>query len=128
MTAKAKSETSPPALLGRDAILGADDRSFVDVPVPEWGGTVRVGAMSGTDRDAWELLVFGSGDRNKAVENVRASLLAFTIVDADGKRVFSAEDVKALGAKSSAALDRVFTAAKRLNRLSDDDVEDLAKN
>ena len=42
--------------------------------------------------------------------------------------MFTEKDVVKLGKKSSAALDRIFSAAQKLNRISDDDVEDLAKN
>jgi len=60
--------------------------------------------------------------------NVRARLCAISIVDETGKRMFSDEDVRALGRKSAAALDRVFAAAQRLSGLTDEDVEELAKN
>lgn len=38
--------TSEPALLTIDAILAADDIQFMDVACPEWGGTVRIYALS----------------------------------------------------------------------------------
>ena len=30
-------------ILNRDAILGAQDIPTEDIPVPEWGGSVRIG-------------------------------------------------------------------------------------
>jgi hypothetical protein len=36
--------------------------------------------------------------------------------------------VEALGKKSAAALNRVFEVAQRLSGITDDDVEELAKN
>jgi hypothetical protein len=48
-------------------------------------------------------------------------------VDEDGKRVFTEAEVKALGAKSARALDRLFDTARRLSGLGDEDVETLAE-
>ncbi len=45
-------------LLTKDDILGADDLATEDVEVPEWGGCVRVRALTGTERDAFEAAMF----------------------------------------------------------------------
>ena len=37
--------------LSKDQILGAVDFSFVEVEVPEWGGTVRIRGLSAAERD-----------------------------------------------------------------------------
>lgn len=118
------------SLLSRDAILTADDRETRDVEVPEWGGTVRVRAMSGFERDKFETgMVETRG--NKRVENytnLRAKLVALVVIDEDGKRLFTDKDVAALGTKSAAALQRVFNAAQELNGMSDSDVEELTES
>jgi hypothetical protein len=51
-----------------------------------------------------------------------------TIVDEEGNRLFSDADVKLLGQKSAAALDKLFEVAQKLSGLKDEDVEELAKN
>ena len=117
-------------LLTKSAILSADDLKTEDVEVPEWGGTVRVCAFSGRERDAFEAsLVRGDGkDRKVDLTNMRARLVALTVVDETGQKLFTHDDVDLLGAKSGAALDRVFAVAQKLNGLSAADVEDLTKN
>jgi hypothetical protein len=117
-------------LLTKSAILAADDLKTEDVDVPEWGGTVRVRAFSGRERDAFEAsLVRGDGkDRKVDLTNMRARLVALTVVDESGQKVFTQDDVDLLGAKSGAALDRVFCVAQKLNGLSGADVEELTKN
>ena len=117
-------------LLSKSAILAADDLKTEDVEVPEWGGTVRVRAFSGRERDAFEAsLVRGDGkDRKVDLTNMRARLVALTVVDDSGQKVFTQDDVDLLGAKSGAALDRVFSVAQKLNGLSGADVEELTKN
>jgi hypothetical protein len=118
-------------LLSRDAILGAPDRKTEDVDVPEWGGTVRIRSLSGTERDAFEasmVQINASGGRQVKLENIRARLVALTAVDEEGERLFSDKDVKELGQKSAAALDRVWDASQRLSGLSDEDVQELAED
>lgn len=116
--------------LTRDAILDAQDVQFEEVPVPEWGGVVRVKGLTGKERDALESsMIQGKGKKASVnLANLRAKLTAQACVDEAGNRIFSDEDVAALGNKSAAALQRVFEAAQRLSGLSDDDVEELTKN
>ena len=117
-------------LLTKSAILAANDLKTQDVDVPEWGGAVRVRAFSGRERDAFEAsLVRGDGkDRKVDLTNMRARLVALSVVDEAGQRLFTDEEVDLLGAKSGAALDRVFAVAQELNGLSGADVEALVKN
>jgi hypothetical protein len=118
------------ALLSRETILAASDMTTDDVYVPEWRGTVRVRALTGRERDAFEMSCLVGKGRNKDVNvrNLRARLVAWTAVDEQGARVFADEDILALGAKSASALDRVFEVAQKLSRLSDNDVEELTED
>ena len=114
-------------MLTRDDILRANDLPREEVPVPEWGGSVLVRTISGTERDAFEEAIMGRG-RKIDPTNIRAKLCALCICDTENKRLFSDGDVAALGAKSASALDRVFETASKLNRIGAREVETLAKN
>ena len=120
---------APLRILGRDEILDSEDLATETVAVPEWGGAVIVRALTGTERDAYESEIFslrGSGGGIEYnLQNIRAKLSARTIVDTDGKRLFTDADIVKLGLKSAAALDRVFSAAQRLSRLTAQDVKEL---
>lgn len=118
------------SLLTKDAILKADDLTFEDVAVPEWGGTVRVRMLTGAERDAFEDSVVSRKGKNVKtnLSNIRARLVALCLVDANNNRLFEDTDVRALGKKSAAALDRVFSKAQELNGLTEKDVEELAEN
>jgi hypothetical protein len=107
--------------LSRDAILAAEDRKVEEVEVPEWGGTVKVATMTGTQRDSWEQSLVGKTGVN--IANIRARLVAACVVDDSGARLFTDEDAIALGNKSAIALDRVAKVAQRLNGLGKEDVE-----
>ena len=117
-------------LLSKTAILAAQDLQTEDVEVPEWGGAVRVRSFTGRERDAFEAsMVRGEGrDRKVDLTNMRARLVGLTVIDETGQRLFTDEEVDLLGAKSGAALDRVFAVAQKLNGLSGADVEELSKN
>jgi len=115
------------SMLTREAILAADDLKREEVQVPEWGGAVCVTTMTGAGRDAWEQSLVGAkGAVN--ITNVRARLVAYTVVDAEGQRLFTDADAEALGRKSAAALDRCAKVAQRLNGLNDTALEDARGN
>ena len=114
--------------LSAEAILKADDTGErVRVDVPEWGGFVFVGMMTGAERDRWEISTSNALEK-PGTANVRASLCAATMCDETGKRIFTPNQANDLGRKSAAALDRVYTAARKLNKVSEGDIEELEKN
>jgi hypothetical protein len=116
--------------LTKEMILVAKDLPHEDVDVPEWGGTVRVRCMTGTERDAFEDSIYeAKGEDIKFNrKNFRAKLLARTLVDERGERLFSDAEISALGGKSIKVLDRLMSVAQRLNAISKADQEELTKN
>lgn len=114
-------------MLTKDQILNADDIQTKVIDVPEWGGEVTIKSMSGFYRDRFENSLVGkNGGAN--MQNVRAKLVAASIVDDKGDVMFSEKDITKLGSKSGDALDRVFAVAKSINKITDDEVKELAKN
>lgn len=117
-------------LLTRDEILNATDFQYEEVEVPEWGGAVRVKSLSGIERDRFEDSIFQQKGKQlvRNFKNFRAKLVSLTVVDGEGKRMFTEKDVDVLGNKSAAALDKVFSVAQRLSGLTKEDVDELTKN
>jgi hypothetical protein len=115
--------------LTRDDILKVQDLKVEEVPVPEWGGVVLVQGLSGTGRDDYEqtIVVQKGKDTRVNMRNARAKLVALSVVDEQGRRLFSDADVSALGKKSAAALQRVFNVASRLSGISDEDLKELTE-
>jgi hypothetical protein len=102
--------------LSRDDILGAPDAALVEVDVPEWGGAVYVRpllASEGADL----------GDEINA-----ARLLVLSCVDKKGAKLFTDDDLEALGAKSLAATNRVMAAVLSANGMSNDARDALEGN
>jgi len=123
------------AYLGHDAILKASALKTEEVKVPEWADpesgadTVLVRELRGRERDEWEASLAVQRGRQMVpdVANMRAKLVARTVVGDDLEPVFSQRDVAALGELSAAALDRVFEVASRLSGLNPDSVEEMGK-
>lgn len=114
-------------LLSKTDILAVADLTTEDVPVPEWGGTVRVRCLNGDERDTWDGFRLQARE-SKSYRNFSARLVGMSVVDADGKRLFSDEEIALLAAKSGRALDRVFAVAVRLSGLNAEHVEEAEKN
>jgi hypothetical protein len=119
------------AILTREQILQAADILTETIPVPEWGGEVIVKMLTGKERGALEfdsLTQDGRRADKAKIITIRERLAALSIVGEDGKQLFSSSDIKALGDKSGAALDRVFSVAARLSGITKADIEELEKN
>ena len=117
--------------LTREQILNCDDLKTEVVDVPEWSGKVMIKMMSGKERDAFESSIVNTSKSGQKVsmDNIRAKLVAKTVIDPETKELmFTVADIEALGSKSAAALDRVFTASQKLSKITGDDIEELEKN
>jgi len=115
--------------LSREQILDADDYRTEVVDVPEWGGKVKVKALTGIERERYEASIgYVKGDRWVSKGNVQARLVAMCVIDEDGKRMFTEDDIQKLSRKSSAALKRVVDVCRKLSGLTDEDMEWLEGN
>lgn len=115
------------ALLDKAAILAAQDVHYEIIPVPEWGGDVRIRSITGRDRADLERW-FQKSVEDKSGMN-QAELLAFMVslccVNQDGSRMFdNSEEV--LG-KSITAIELIGAAAMKLNAVGTKEVDKLVK-
>lgn len=118
------------ALLSREEILEKDDRKYDVVDCPEWGGEVRLSSIKGSQRDAYEQSVIEQrgNDRKMNLRNARAKLIVLCAVDAEGRPLFTSDDLNALGRKNAAPLDRLFDACQKLAGMSREDVDKLTED
>lgn len=109
--------------LTSDQIFGTDDfQKPVKLKVPEWNGEVFIKMMSGEERDVFE---FSHVDSDR--KHFRARLAVFTCVDEQGRPIFKTDEdtIAKLSKKSASALTRIFATASKINKLSQQDIEDL---
>ena len=115
------------AVLSKAAILGADDRDTLDIPVPAWGGSVRIRKMSAYHAEKLAGAIMQAGDGLDGLLAARA--VAWSVVDEAGNLVFSdtETDLKELAEKNAKVLDALF---KRINEFNADQItiEEEAKN
>lgn len=116
--------------LDKADILSQQDITTEELFIPEWDAWVKVKMMTASERDHFEASTVQRNGKKVDVnlQGIRARLCILCLVGEDGKRMFSDEDEYALGTKSAAAIDRIFTVAQRLNGLRDVDVDELTKN
>lgn len=100
--------------LSREQILNAKDYELVEVEVSEWGGTIFLKPISGTERAKLETY-----DPTKDIDKIMMKLLVLSIVDEQGNRLFEEKDIEALGSKSTGAVYKVFSKACDISGLSD---------
>lgn len=128
------------AVMTRDQILATPKPSSQEIDlsdIPGWGN-VRVKDLTAGERDhieqscVVERLVIVKGKKklrkDTSIANIRAKFVAACVVDDDGKRLFSEQDVQQLSDLNARAIDRIFTVIQERNGLRDEDLEELAGN
>lgn len=99
------------------------------VSIPNTDSDVFVTTMDGNERDAMEERFFLGEGKGAGSKGVRAYVAALTVCDEDGKRWFNTNgDLSLLGRLPAAVTDAIFRVSTKLNRLSDEDIEELAGN
>jgi hypothetical protein len=114
--------------ISREQILAVRDLTIEEVEVDAWGGTIGVRVMTGAERDRFEGMILDAQERGQRTENFRARLLSLCLCDQQGGRLFDTLEIDRLGEKSCVALDQLFDVARRLNKLSPDEVDKLQGN
>lgn len=103
-------ELEPAPFLSAEQIEDADDRPVMPVDVPEWGGRVRVRALSlDAYLDIKDAATNADGSENE--RQLTALILQAALVDEDGEPMFDLAGAERLRGKSSTAVGKVMRAA-----------------
>lgn len=123
-------EKAKKVFLTKTQILALDDRITEDVWVPVWKSFVRVRALTVGERDRYEAdMLEGKGKNQKVnLTNARAKLIQLAVIDENGEPMFTKAEASVIAQKSSAAIEPLFEAARRLSAMTDDDIEELTGN
>lgn len=118
------------AFLGRSALLQKRPRRTKCVQLPELGGAVIVRELSALERGQYEAYFRSrSGETHlQRLARARHKLIVMTVIDENGHRLFSDDDLKALDSLPASVAERITQAAQELSAVSDDDLDELAKN
>ena len=70
----------------------------------------------------------GSNKMTVDMKDAEMRLVAYCVVDENGKRLFTEKDIKELGEKSGAAINRISEVAMRLSGFTPGDLQELTEN
>ena len=112
----------------RDKIRKARDRTSEIVEVPEWGVTVEVRSMTGTQRSA--IVTALTSDEDNKMEALWGGMLVSCIYDPEtGDPVFKEDDAEwLLNEKSSTVLDRLSNVCLQVAGIVEGAVDDAGKD
>lgn len=113
-------------MLTRDQIFAAAPPPLGKVPVPEWGGTLRLRRMTLGELLAWKAVQ--SDEARAATGEAAAVLVQFCAAAEDGTMLFGEDDRSWLQAQPWAVLNRIAAAAVEHNGLTDKAGESRAGN
>lgn len=118
------SEEKVVKILSAKQILEAEDIRTIEVEVPEWNGTVLIRTMTADESMAYyEALNKPGVDKRQGAVYMAAACL----VDPEGKKLFTMDEVEQLSKKSFGALLRIQREALKLNGITAE-AEKVAKN
>ena len=95
------------------------------------GGSVFVKTLSAEEREEFENLFINDDGKRKPqteITNLRAFLVSLSVVNENGERVFTTDDVEELNRKNANCIERIFNVAQRLSALREQDIKALTKN
>lgn len=122
----------PLTLLGRDEIIGLQDRRYRIVNVRAWDGRpVRIRSLSAKEREEYEQSItqqIGDGQSRTNIVGARAKLCVRIIVDKNGNLIFDDSFVGALGEKNADAIGQIFEEGSKFSGIMKRDVEELVGN
>ena len=118
-------------------ILNAKDLREKVIEVPEWGGSVTLRELTANDRDWLQasmvtdaddvkgaITIENEGGTKLAITGFQTKLVALSIVDESGKRLFNNDQIKDLADKSGIVLTRIASECVTFNKMENDE-EDL---
>lgn len=111
--------------MNKEQIFAALEAEVKELEVKALGCVLRFKVMTGKARDAFQEAI-ANGD--KSASHFEASVVAASVVDADGKPMFDAADVDTLRDKNASAVSEVAKLAMQVNRIGADAEETAAKN
>ena len=106
-----------------DDILAADQSQSLKVHVPEWKCDVYIRSLPLGELQAWELACLRS--KGDGVDDYRTRYLSKCLVDAEGRELFSSDQLKKISGTIGA---RLFKVAQRHNDLDEKEIEEIGKN
>lgn len=116
--------------LTRNQIIALDDLKPFDVEVPEWGGTIRLRGLSGTERQFVEDWYANHPEANGSRKSFELAthVIIKVAMDESGARLFQDDDFKTLMTKSGGVADALFSKILKASAMSTKEREEQEGN
>ena len=111
----------------RDIILKSNDIELERVYVKKWKCEVYIKQLTGDEQDIFEKERLNE-DGTFNLHNFRARLVSMCLCDKEGKNIFKPEHIPELSKKNGAVLNNLVDKINKVNLITQDDIEILAKN
>jgi len=109
-------------MLSREKLLRPDAKRRVLVVIPEWGGEVYVREFTMEEKEevairSLEIVDSATGNiaHPRKMSGLKSWIVARTVIDSDGKRLFDDGDMELLAEKSSRVIERLADTATELS-------------
>jgi hypothetical protein len=122
-------------MLGKEGLLKKEELKVKRVELDD-GDFVFVRQMTGRERDRFDQSLMnekkdrkGNTTYERNLNDFRAKLAVCTVCDEQGQNLLEWDDYKTLSSNmSSARLEKIVSEAQDLNRITEEDKENLVKN
>ena len=115
-------------ILSKEDILKARDEYYEYEEIPEWGGKVKICAMSLRDRLEFEKMQASIDKKDGTDIDVILFVLSKSLKDDEGNQLFTVKEAEGLLDKSTKAVYHVFKRCTDVNKTAIDDEELSEKN
>lgn len=110
--------------LNKHQIFASNDLKEAFVEMPEWGGKVKIKALSVQEQLDYDNFL---ATKPKEIE-MALHLIIVACVDENNNKLFSEDDINLLKQKNSSNLFKLVSEILKLNKQDANDVDELAKN
>lgn len=118
--------------LTKQDILKVKDSVLERVDVPEWNGEVFLRSITASERGQIEAAAASfresKGKDSSFARTFTVKIVALSLCDESGARLFSDDEVAQLGQKNARVIARLAEQAQRLSGFSKEDLDELEKN
>ncbi len=120
--------------LNKQDFISANSNELLEVAVPKLGGVVFIKHITVQQRNnllAWQIEYDASG-KARAIptkpSDTALNLIALSVVDKEGKAIFTLEELSNLSAAMADVIDLLFDAANKVNCLTQAAAKEVEKN